>query len=892
LLKLIESEIYLQKSKKQIQINFFILGIGLSLSYIFLRGSSYQGSATLHTIMESLATLLAFITGIMALLRYYSKKNDLFLIIGAGFIGTAMLDGYHAIVTSVFLKGMLPSDLDHLIPWSWVASRFYLSIIMFYCWWTWYKNRERNISAQKVYWATTVFTLASFIFFVFFPLPLAYYPDIIFHRPEEFVPAIFFLFALIGFYKKGAWQNNIFEKWLIYSLIVNFISQAVFMSFSGTLFDLEFDAAHTLKKVSYVLVLTGLLRSMYLSFKQVEEEISEREQAEYNLMNYKNALDASAIISKTDSKGIIKHVNDMFCQISEYSKEELIGSDHRIINSSYHSRDFWIDFWGTIKRGNVWRGELRNKKKGDAGYYWVDTTIYPIKSDQGEITNFLAFRYDITERKKIEAEREEVFEMMKSSKQEAEYANKAKSEFLANMSHEIRTPLNAIIGFSQMLFQESTEGTSSRKYLKTIVSSGNSLLGLINDILDLAKIESGKMTIVPEAIKIRNLLNDIISIFERSASEKNLTLSLIIEDVIPKVIIIDEIRTRQILVNLIGNAIKFTDKGSVELNVICGNSRNNGDYFNLSFCVRDTGTGIAEDKQELIFESFRQTDSQRTKELGGTGLGLAISKKLALAMGGDIELESEIGKGSCFKLKLNDVEKSRTNLDVDENKSDVDLNIVFSGEKILIVDDIENNRLLLGEFLSNKNLKIYEAKNGIEAVEIARSTMPNLILMDQKMPLRNGDEAATILKDDTLTSHIPILCLTASLQIPLKVKRDDLFLDYIFKPIDLNTLVQSIQEILNPSESVSSGSLNGEEHDIITKIKLLPIYTEINKKFQSDFIQAINNLDTGHLKNLIDSLGEYSDEVLIKELCEKLINHINDFELEELKESINDLFLQ
>ncbi|MBF0264720.1 MAG: GGDEF domain-containing protein [Gammaproteobacteria bacterium] len=256
--------------------SFWFIPIGLTLSYLIIHDSSWEGSIQLHTIMESIATTLALFVGVMALVRYYSSPDIIFLLIGAGFLGTSFLDGYHAVVTSSWFKEYLPSDLTSLIPWSWIASRLYLAVMLWASYIVWKRvddfKTNRKQYENRIYFYTFLTTLLSFLFFIFSPLPPAYYPDYIFHRPEEFIPAVFFALALYGYLSKGKWKNDNFEYWLVLSLIVNFVSQAVFMSHSLHLFDVQFDIAHLLKKVSYILVLTGLLISMFQTF------INEREQ--------------------------------------------------------------------------------------------------------------------------------------------------------------------------------------------------------------------------------------------------------------------------------------------------------------------------------------------------------------------------------------------------------------------------------------------------------------------------------------------------------------------------------------------------------------------------------------------------------------------------------------
>lgn len=250
--------------------------VGLFVAFFLLRQSDWEGSGDLHTIMEVIATLLALMVGTLGLVRYHTKPHNTILLIGAGFFGTAMLDGYHAVVTSRWFDQMWPSAPSHLIPWSWNASRTFLSVLLFLSWLAW--RREQRLGAKgaipnkAVYVLVGVLTLASFVFFAFTPLPRAYYPELPFGRPEEFISALFFLLALVGYLHKGAWKTEAFEHWVVLSLIVGLVCQAAFMSGSYQLFDGMFDMAHLLKKVSYVCVLTGLFISLTHVLVQAEQD--------------------------------------------------------------------------------------------------------------------------------------------------------------------------------------------------------------------------------------------------------------------------------------------------------------------------------------------------------------------------------------------------------------------------------------------------------------------------------------------------------------------------------------------------------------------------------------------------------------------------------------------
>ena len=291
-----------------------------------LRGSTWLGSVQIHTLMEAVATMLAMIVGAMALVRFHSKKNNTILFIGAGFLGTAFLDGYHTVVTSSVFAPYLPSDLPSLIPWSWIASRQFLSIMLFLSWLAWVRERRLGapgqIDERTIYMGTALLTLASLLFFALVPLPRAHYPEFVFHRPEEFGPALFFLVALVGYLRKGAWREDAFEHWLVLALIVGVVGQAVFMSFSGQLFDLEFDAAHLLKKVSYVCVLTGLLISMHASFRQAEDgEVRVRTIVD-------NVLEGIITI---DERGAVQAFSRAAERIFGYAAGEVIGRNVKML---------------------------------------------------------------------------------------------------------------------------------------------------------------------------------------------------------------------------------------------------------------------------------------------------------------------------------------------------------------------------------------------------------------------------------------------------------------------------------------------------------------------------------------------------------------------------------
>jgi len=324
-------------SIKKKRISYLLTITILAILFVLFKDVPWIGSTNTHTIMESIATTLAIMIGISALVRFHAKRDEvLFLFIGAGFLGTGFLDGYHAVVTAEFFQYVYPSPPESLIPWSWIASRLYLSIFFFIAYFTSRKNKytSGHINSYRVYWVTFLSTATSFFFFAFVPLPAAYYPDLILHRPEELLPAFFFGLALYGFYKRGEWKRNAFEYWLILSLIVNLTSQIMFMSFSDHLFDFEFDIAHLLKKISYIIVLIGVYVSMLDSFKrevlltnnlntQVNEQTKDLENSKDELCKLNISLESK--IKQEIEKNILQER-----KISEQSKlvsmGEMIGN--------------------------------------------------------------------------------------------------------------------------------------------------------------------------------------------------------------------------------------------------------------------------------------------------------------------------------------------------------------------------------------------------------------------------------------------------------------------------------------------------------------------------------------------------------------------------------------
>ncbi|MCA9255120.1 MAG: PAS domain-containing protein, partial [Phycisphaerales bacterium] len=639
---------------------------------------------------------------------------------------------------------------------------------------------------------------------------------------------------------------------------------------------------------------------------------------------FRTALDQHSIISVADANGCIQDVNEPFCQISGYSRDELIGRDHRLLKSDLHSTEFWADLWKTLLAGKAWHGEICNRHK-DGSLYWVDSIIAPFREADGSISCFVSIRNDITERKRadaalrqlanrlalavraggvgiwdfdvvsqrliwddqmhrlyglgenrlkdaIEAWRQSVhpddrarveaeidaavrgeeefdtefrivwadgsihdiralaivendadnrpcrmvgtnWEITTQKRAEArlrevnrsleattaranrlaheardlatkaDNANTAKSEFLANMSHEIRTPMTAILGFAELMAENiagnSVDGIADwRESIATIKRNGEHLLRIINDILDLSKIEAKKMTVESILCSPNDIVADVTSLMRVRAKEKRLGFHTRVLGQIPRTIATDPVRLRQILINLLGNAIKFTDAGDVRLEV---QYLTDADGPRLQFNVMDTGIGMTPEQTERIFQPFTQADNTTTRQFGGTGLGLTISKRLAQLLGGDIELvRSEVGLGTEYRVTIrtgaiDDSDFDEAGTIVESTTTDVLLTPAESsgvaarpkplkGVRVLLAEDGPDNRRLISLHLRNAGAEVTTVENGriaMEEIDAAqRDARPfDLLVTDMQMPEMDGYTATGALREKGI--QIPVIALTA-----------------------------------------------------------------------------------------------------------------------------------
>ncbi len=374
-------------------------------------------------------------------------------------------------------------------------------------------------------------------------------------------------------------------------------------------------------------------------------DITQRKDLERRLTDQIQTLDAASIVAETDLSGRITYVNDSFCEISKYSRQELIGHTHRIINSGAHPREFFENLWKTISGGSVWKGAIKNRAR-DGTYYWVDTTIMPFKDWDGRIYKYVSVRHDITKEKEYLEQLEEQIEVATRALSSAE----SKGKFIGEMSHEVRNNLNCILGFSQLLLEgEGEEEEEIADFLIRIKKASEQTLGLMNNVLDAVKLDSPNSKLNEASCSLRELITDVVDISLGGIRQKGLHLHLELAKDLPTFIWCDSLRLKQILLNLLSNAAKYTDEGHILLEVKRIDDPSNSGSVKLRFSVVDTGRGIPQEKLSTLFREFEQCSPRDASH--GTGLGLSLCKRAVELMAGKIWAESD-GHGSRFTFEI------------------------------------------------------------------------------------------------------------------------------------------------------------------------------------------------------------------------------------------------
>jgi PAS domain S-box-containing protein len=501
---------------------------------------------------------------------------------------------------------------------------------------------------------------------------------------------------------------------------------------------------------------------------------------------------ASVVI--TDLSAYILYANQRFCEITGYTLKEVLGQKPNILKSGLTPPATFRELWQTITRGEAWHGEFLNRKK-NGEIYPEEAYIAPVKDEQGRIVNYAAIKLDISQRKQME-------ETLRQAKLAADGANRAKSEFLANMSHEIRTPMNAIIGLSQLALGH-TQDARLLDYLNKIFGASQSLLGILNDILDYSKVEAGRLSIETAPFDLDDILEQLHTLFGLRAEEKQLDWRQEIAPEVPRQLQGDELRLRQVLANLLGNAVKFTEQGSVILRI--GVVEQDDRQARLAFSVEDSGIGMSEEQIAQLFQPFMQADGSISRRFGGTGLGLAISRELLRLMGGDISVASSPGQGSTFRFELAfGLGESAAPRRRSTNPAVAGL----AGRHILVAEDNPLNQQVVKEMLELHGMRATLADNGREALQALEQNHFDAVLMDVHMPEIDGLEATQHLRRQPRWQHLPVIALTADAMVDERQRCLDAGMDdFLSKPVNLEQLTSMLSQKLCPEAGQPSTTI-------------------------------------------------------------------------------------
>ncbi len=625
-------------------------------------------------------------------------------------------------------------------------------------------------------------------------------------------------------------------------------------------------------------ILASLVHLIYLN----RQRYKELEIVQLALTKQKNRLEAyvtnaPAAVAMFDRRMRYLAVSDQWKRDYNLENEKLIGRCHYDVFPKISEE------WKAIHRRGM-AGEIAFKEKdqwrpdGWEHDQYLRWEIRPWSDINDTIGGIMMFTADITK----DVLREEELEAMR---EKAEAANHAKTNFLANMSHEIRTPMNSILGFAELLSNEISDPRQSQ-FIRSIQSSGKTLLGLINDLLDLAKIEAGKIELAPKPISLRRHFRELQDVFQLQADVKGIKLAFTIQEGLPEYLVMDDFRLQQVLLNLLSNAVKFTDKGSVSLEL---SYVENAGAYDVKFSVTDTGCGIPESFRERAFNKFEQVGDSAH---GGTGLGLAISSKLVKLMGGEIDFKSKVLEGTTFFFTLPGIPLVTPSVDPTEMDDDKHHRLVFPRAKILIIEDIPANmELMRAVFEDVPNVQIIEATGGRMGLELAVEHRPDMILLDISMPDMDGREVCQRLRQMADFSQTPIVAVTASMQRTTDILLEFGFDECLFKPIPPHILLKTCHRWLHGSVEARTpapfkplGSSSEDEHPSISDDELNELLVEL-KRHQNGF--KIDELK--QLAERIETIAQEHSATYLHDLGMKLKLAAETFDVAGVKQALAGL---
>jgi PAS domain S-box-containing protein len=532
---------------------------------------------------------------------------------------------------------------------------------------------------------------------------------------------------------------------------------------------------------------------------------------------------------EVEPSGVIIDANESFCEMSGFSIEELFGKDGGEVLLDDFEKERMKVRNASRSEGEADVYELRvfNKKKETR--YWL-VSAAPLLGDDGEVYGSIGIHWDITEMKQLEFE-------LKGARYKAEESSKAKAMFLANMSHEIRTPLNGIVGMAEQLAQSQLDA-DQRYFIDIMRSASSTLLSIINDVLDISKIESGKFSIEITPFNLNETIRRTLSIFGEKAKQTNISLDIELMDDRGIMHLGDPHRLSQVLFNIVGNAMKFTQAGYVR--VTSNLSRGENDICFVSFSIEDTGVGMDIAYLTKVFEAFTQEDASITRKFGGSGLGLSIARSIVHIMGGTIEIESEKGKGTRVNIRIPmRISNEKTKQDIVEM---TDLQKSLKGLRILAVEDNELNRMVLQVILKKCEVVVTIAHNGQEAIKLIQEQEFDLVLMDVQMPIVDGLEATKYIREE-LKLSTPIIGLSANaMREEVEICKQAGMNDYLVKPYSERVLVEVMKKW---SPEVMATESTKDENEVAEELDL-----SVLKQYVGNDIGALRDVVTGYLKHL------------------------------------------
>lgn len=758
-----------------------------------------------HALLEWSSVIIALMTVLLSFIHYRNNKDLTVPIIGIALVSSGFMDMFHTLAATRLIDAV--ADNVNLIPFTWALSRGFhaiillvgVSIILFLLKQKSALNGSRIIAVVSLSFIGIAYALVHMAATSDI-LPQTQFPDNFITRPYDAVPLVILLLSAPLFWHLHKRNPSLFTAALILALVPDVALEAHMAFGSSALFDNNFNIAHFLKIIAYLVPFMGLMLDYIYAYAQLASEVDKKQQVQDALIESKKIAETTsarmeAILSSAadaiitiDRKGAILSFNKSASHMFGYDAAGILGKNIKQLMGGKNRRahDAYLSNYAEAGKKHMigsTREETALRHNGEP--FPIDLSVSEVKTGGEPI--YTAFIRDISKRKKAES-------ALKQAKVEAEETSKMKSEFLANMSHEIRTPMNGIIGTTGLILDTKLTA-EQRHYAQTTMGSADALLILINDILDFSKIEAGKMDLEEVDFNIQTLLQDVLEIQTLKCPDKDVELLFHFDSDVIKNVTGDPGRVRQIVTNLLSNARKFTAEGHISLNVSCQKSGDGHVKFHIE--VEDTGIGIAEDKQQLIFNKFDQADNSTTRKFGGTGLGLSICKSLAEMMDGEIGLKSKTGEGSIFWVTI--ILKENTGIVEELDKVDYSL---IARSKILSVDDNDLANQIIRDQLRPYGTEVVCVASGAHAIEelknAASKAVPyDLMITDFCMPELNGEMLAKIVKSEKDISETLMVLVTSA---PVsgdghKMKKTG-FSGYLPKPLFSREIINIISLIL------------------------------------------------------------------------------------------------